>query len=97
MFALPVSLFSDGAIDKLKVSSAIAGYQKKYYPASGIPLTNVRKTIYMPYRLYKAVNEKTRNFTRKDIFIRQLLTVRGMSAEKVKKVTDTYPTVMRYK
>jgi crossover junction endonuclease MUS81 len=42
-------------------------------------------------------NSKNDNFTRRDVFTRQLMTVRGMGQEKAAAVAEMYPTLMHLK
>ena len=54
------------------------------------------KRYLLSYDSFHELNTKTKGFTRGDIWARQLLTIRGVSAEKASAILKKFPTMMRY-
>ncbi|RIA93696.1 hypothetical protein C1645_761897 [Glomus cerebriforme] len=50
------------------------------------------RTFHVSFASYSDLNSKSRSLTLKDTFIKLLMTIRGMSAEKATEIVKTYPT-----
>jgi crossover junction endonuclease MUS81 len=50
------------------------------------------RTFHVSFTSYSDLNSKSRSLTLKDTFIKLLMTVRGISAEKAAEIVKIYPT-----
>ncbi|KAI8812410.1 restriction endonuclease type II-like protein, partial [Cladochytrium replicatum] len=51
--------------------------------------------LHITYEAFSEANGKKTNFTRRDLWIRQLMTIRGISAEKASSIAKVFPTMQR--
>ncbi|KAJ3282079.1 Crossover junction endonuclease mus81 [Borealophlyctis nickersoniae] len=52
-----------------------------------------KRRYLLPFDAYQVINRKTRNFTLKDVWTRQLMTIKGMGGEKAAVIAAKYPTM----
>jgi crossover junction endonuclease MUS81 len=50
------------------------------------------RTFHVSFASYSDLNSKSRSLTLKDTFIKLLMTIRGLSAEKAAEIVKVYPT-----
>jgi crossover junction endonuclease MUS81 len=51
---------------------------------------------YVPFGVFNELMDKSRTLTLKDVWMKQLLCIRGLSAEKALTIIQRYPTPNRY-
>jgi len=51
---------------------------------------------HLSFNLFKGLNAKEKNLSVRDVFIKQLLQVKGLGLDKAMAIVERYPTLPRY-